>query len=41
MKKYFEKYYKEGLDVAVKLGEKPQEVKNPGAEKPEKPEKPK
>jgi len=33
MKKYFEKYYKEGIDVAVKLGEKPQEVKNAGTEK--------
>ncbi|GEM_PF-908223 len=34
MKKYFESYYKEGLEVAVKLGEKPQDEKNAGAPKP-------
>jgi uncharacterized protein (DUF697 family) len=33
MKTYFQNYYKEGLDVAKKLGEKPQEEKNTGAVK--------
>jgi uncharacterized protein (DUF697 family) len=33
MKNYFAQYYKEGLDVAAKLGEKPQEASNAGAAK--------
>jgi len=35
MKQYFEKYYREGLDVAAKLGNRPQEVKTGSTDKPE------
>jgi uncharacterized protein (DUF697 family) len=33
MKTYFAEYYKEGLDVAAKLGEKPRDASNAGAAK--------